>query len=50
MGFKAFGGSVGPNIGLMLETPKSWVLGAEMGYSKASKTYWGMNVGYRFGK
>ena len=50
VGFKAFGGSVSPNIGLMLETPKSWVLGAEMGYSKASKTYWGMNVGYRFVK
>lgn len=50
MGFKAFGGSLSPNIGLMLETPKSWVLGAEMGYSKAYKTHWGVNVGYRFGK
>ena len=50
MGFKAFEGTVSPNIGLMLETPKSWVLGAEMGYSKAYKTHWGLNIGYRFGK
>ena len=50
MGFKAFEGTVSPNIGLMLETPKSWVLGAEMGYSKAHKTYWGVNIGHRFGK
>ena len=50
MGFKAFEGTVSPNIGLMLETPKSWVLGAEMGYSKAYKTYWGVNIGHRFGK
>lgn len=50
MGFKAFEGTVSPNIGLMLETPKSWVLGAEVGYSKPHSTYWGLNVGYRFGK
>ena len=50
MGFKAWSGSVVPSIGLMLETPKSWVLGAEMGYSKAHKTYWGVNIGHRFGK
>ena len=50
MGFKAFEGTVSPNIGLMLETPKSWVLGAEMGYSKPHSTYWGLNIGYRFGK
>ena len=50
MGFKAFEGTVSPNIGLMLETPKSWVLGAEIGYSKAYKTYWGVNIGHRFGK
>ena len=50
MGFKAFEGTVSPNIGLMLETPKSWVLGAEMGYSKPRSTYWGLNIGYRFGK
>ena len=50
MGFKAFEGTVSPNIGLMLETPKSWVLGAEIGYSKAYKTHWGLNIGYRFGK
>ena len=50
MGFKAFSGSVSPNIGLMLETPKSWVLGAEIGYSKAHKAYWGVNIGHRFGK
>ena len=50
MGFKAFDGSVSPNIGLMLETPKSWVLGAEIGYSKAHKTHWGVNIGHRFGK
>lgn len=50
MGFKAFEGTVSPNIGLMFETPKSWVLGAEMGYSKAYKTHWGLNIGYRFGK
>lgn len=50
MGFKAFEGTVSPNIGLMLETPKSWVLGAEMGYSRPRSTYWGLNIGYRFGK
>lgn len=50
MGFKAFEGTVSPNIGLMFETPKSWVLGAEIGYSKAYKTYWGVNIGHRFGK
>ena len=50
MGFKAFEGTVSPNIGLMLETPKSWVLGAEMGYSKPRSTYWGLSIGYRFGK
>lgn len=50
MGFKALEGTVSPNIGLMLETPKSWVLGAEIGYSKAHKTYWGVNIGHRFGK
>ena len=50
MGFKAFEGTVSPNIGLMLETPKSWVLGAEIGYSKAHKTHWGVNIGHRFGK
>ena len=50
MGFKAFEGTVNPNIGLMLETPKSWVLGAEIGYSKAHKTHWGVNIGHRFGK
>ena len=50
MGCKVFEGTVSPNIGLMLETPKSWVLGAEMGYSKPHSTYWGLNIGYRFGK
>lgn len=50
MGFKAFDGSVSPNIGFMLETPKSWVLGAEIGYSKPLSTHWGVNVGYRFGR
>lgn len=50
MGFKAFEGTVSQNIGLMLETPKSWVLGAEIGYSKVHKTYWGVNIGHRFGK
>ena len=50
MGFKAFEGTVSPNIGLMLETPKSWVLGAEIGYSKTHKTHWGVNIGHRFGK
>ena len=50
MGFKTFEGSVSPNIGFMLETPKSWVLGAEIGYSKPLRTHWGVNVGYRFGK
>lgn len=50
MGFKAFEGTVSPNIGLMLETPKSWVLGAEIGYSKPHSTYWGLNIGYKFGK
>lgn len=50
MGFKTFEGTVSPNIGLMLETPKSWVLGAEIGYSKVHKTYWGVNIGHRFGK
>ena len=50
MGFKAFEGTVSPNIGLMLETPKSWVLGAEIGYSKAHKTHWGVNIGHRFVK
>lgn len=50
VGFKAFDSVVSPNIGLMLETPKSWVLGAEIGYSKAHRTHWGVNIGYRFGR
>lgn len=50
MGFKAFEGTVSPNIGLMFETPKSWILGAEIGYSKVHKTHWGVNIGHRFGK
>ena len=50
MGFKAFEGTVSPNIGLMLETPKSWVFGAEIGYSKVHKTHWGVSIGHRFGK
>lgn len=50
MGIKYFDSEVKPTIGLMIKSPKKWIIGGEFGLNSNNNTYYGVNIGYKIGK
>ena len=50
LGFRRFNGSNQPSIGVMLKSPKKWIIGGEFGLYSDNKAYYGFNLGYKITK
>lgn len=50
LGFRRFRGSNQPSVGVMVKSPKKWLIGAEIGLYADNKAYYGFNLGYRITK
>lgn len=50
VGIRSFNGRVRPTIGLMIKSPKKWIIGGEFGLSSNNDVYYGVNIGYKITK
>lgn len=50
LGFRHFRGSNQPSVGVMVKSPRKWLIGAEIGLFADNKAYYGFNLGYKITK
>ena len=50
IGIRRFDSKIKPSFGLIIKSPKKWIIGGEFGLNSNNNTYYGMNIGYKIGK